>query len=145
MTAGVSAGSSRVRLLAFVALLIPLGFATKWYQGPGEAWVQAYAGAVCYVLFWIFLLKALVRSLPIVGLAAGVFVLTSLLEVLQLSRHPWLEWVRSFFLGRALIGDGFDPWDFLAYAAASAAAVALYPVIQPASALGPVERDSLSP
>jgi hypothetical protein len=98
-------------------------------------WVHAYAGAVCYELFWIFLLKALFRTVPVSRLAVAVFLATSLLEVLQLSRHPALEWIRSFFLGRALIGDGFDPWDFLAYGVGSAGAVILYQVaIAPAPA-----------
>ncbi len=114
------------RLITVLILLIPLGFATKLYRGPGEEWVHAYAGALCYELFWIFLLKAFFRPVPVTWLAVGVFLATSALEFLQLSRHPWLEWIRSFFLGRALIGDGFDPWDFLYYAVGSAGAVGLY-------------------
>lgn len=115
-----------LRLVAALAVLVPLGFATKLYRGPGDIWVHAYAGALCYEVFWIFLLKAMFRRAPVVPLAVGVFLVTGALEWLQLSRHPVLEWIRSFFLGRALIGDGFDPWDFLYYGIGSAGAVGLY-------------------
>jgi hypothetical protein len=49
-------------------------------------------------------------------IAIGVFVVTSLLEVLQLW-HPWaLEQARATFLGRALLGTTFAWWDFPHYA-----------------------------
>jgi hypothetical protein len=48
------------------------------------------------------------------------------MEFLQLSGHPWLEWLRSFYLGRVFIGAVFDPWDFLYYGIGSAIAVILY-------------------
>lgn len=125
---------STLRLLAALAVLLPVGFGTKLYEGPGGFWVHAYAGALCYEIFWIFLLKAVFMRAPIVPMAMGVFLVTSVLEFLQLSRHPGLEWIRSFFLGRALIGDGFDPWDFLYYGIGSVGAVVLYrSLIEPPS------------
>jgi hypothetical protein len=102
------------RLLVLVAL-IPIGLGTKFYSGPASALVQNYAGALCYEVFWIFAAKAILPRAPMPRIAAGVFLATSVLELLQLSRHPWLEWVRAFFLGRVLIGTSFDPWDFLYY------------------------------
>lgn len=122
----IRAWSPTVRLLAGVAVLIPLGFGTKLYQGPGAEWVHAYAGALCYEIFWVFVLRLLLSRAPILPLAAAVFLVTSTLEFTQLSRDPRLESVRSFYLGRALIGDGFDPWDFAYYAAGCTLAVVLY-------------------
>lgn len=95
------------------------------------AWVRAYAGALCYEIFWLFALKALLPQVGIFPLAAGVFLVTSALELLQLSHDPRLEWVRSFTLGRAFIGNAFDPWDIAYYAVGSAMGVLLYRQLTP--------------
>ncbi len=95
------------------------------------AWVRAYAGALCYEIFWLFALKTLLPQVGIYGLAAGVFLATSALELLQLSHDRLLEWGRSFTLGRALIGNTFDPWDIAYYAVGSAMGVLLYRQLTP--------------
>ena len=70
-----------------------------------------------YEIFWILLVffffpdKKSVKRIPV-----GVFIITGVLEFLQLS-HPWLfEKIRSYFLGRVLIGTTFTWWDFPHYA-----------------------------
>lgn len=107
--------SPPTRRLFVLLVLLPISLSTKLYAGPGAAWVQHYAGALCYEIFWVFAAKTLLPRARIWTVAAGVFGITCLLELLQLSMHPVLQWVRSFFLGRALIGTSFDPWDFLYY------------------------------
>lgn len=108
-----------------LGVLIPLGLGTKAYLGPWSWWVHAYAGALCYEVFWILLLKVLLPRAPVLYLGGSVFGVTSLLEFLQLSHHPWLKWVRSYTLGRILIGDGFDPWDFVYYLLGTALGIVL--------------------
>ena len=107
--------SPPARRLLILFALIPIGLGTKFYEGPGAVWVQNYAGALCYEIFWVFAAKTLLPCARLRTVAAGVFGGTCLLELLQLNTHPVLQWVRSFFLGRALIGTSFDPWDFLYY------------------------------
>ncbi|MFP6655968.1 MAG: DUF2809 domain-containing protein [Myxococcota bacterium] len=105
----------RVRLLIWLAAVTPLGFASKFYEGPGAAWVQGYAGGILYVVFWI-LLAALARPRSSPRIVAGaVLVMTSILEVLQLSSTPLLEAIRETFIGRTLIGSTFVWWDFPHY------------------------------
>ena len=122
-------GSSRLRApnadrLAFACVVVavtPLGFATKFYAGPGAYWVGAYAGGFLYVLFWAFVFLSLSpKSSPAV-VAAWVFTLTSLLELLQLWHPPFLEAIRSTFLGHALIGSTFAWWDLAHYGLAALA------------------------
>lgn len=106
----------RVRLLCALAVVTPLGFATKLYAGPGASFVRFYAGGIVYEIFWILAVLALRPGLPPRRVAAWVFVATCALEVLQLWHPPLLEAVRATFLGRALIGSTFSGWDFAAYA-----------------------------
>ncbi|GFE69657.1 DUF2809 domain-containing protein [Chroococcus sp. FPU101] len=46
----------------------------------------------------------------------GVFIVTSLLEFLQLWHFFLLQLLRSYTLGRLLLGTTFSEWDFLYYA-----------------------------
>ncbi len=53
-------------------------------------------------------------------IAAGVLVVTCILEFLQLWHPPILEWLRSDFIGRSILGSWFDWNDFPYYFAGSA-------------------------
>ena len=112
----------RLAYACVVALVAPLGFATKLYAGPAATWVSNSAGGFLYVLFWIFVSLSLApRSSPN-AVAFAVLVITSLLEVLQLWHPPLLEKIRATFLGHALIGSRFAWWDFAYYGLAALAA-----------------------
>lgn len=96
--------------------IVPLGFALKLYGGPGAWWINDYAAAVAYELFWILACFGLLRSRrAVVGVPVGVFAVTAALELLQLSRAAAWRPIRASFLGQALFGTTFDPWDFPVY------------------------------
>ncbi|MCZ6634576.1 MAG: DUF2809 domain-containing protein [bacterium] len=105
----------RIRILLFLVVLVPVGFYTKIYSGPGSVWVRDYAGGVLYEVFWCLVLLWLMPGTRPCRIAVGVFGVTSLLEVLQLWHPPFLEALRSSFLGQAVLGTSFDTWDFVFY------------------------------
>ncbi len=123
----MSAGTppARPSLLGCLAIVTPLGFASKFYQGPGAWWFNFYAGGLLYEMFWILLVMAVRPSLPVVPVAWAVFAITSGLEFLQLWNPPPLAAIRRTFLGQTLIGTTFGWWDFVHYAAGCAAGVFL--------------------
>ncbi len=107
----------RKRIIYYLIIITPAGFLFKFYPGPAKWWFNNYGAGILYEIFWIliffFLLpnRNAVKKIPLL-----VFVFTSALETLQLW-HPWfLEQIRSFFLGRTLIGTSFSWWDFPHYA-----------------------------
>ncbi|MGQ0615071.1 MAG: ribosomal maturation YjgA family protein [Planctomycetaceae bacterium] len=109
----------RIRLAAALALVVPLGLATKIYAGPGAGFVRGSLGGVFYEVFWIL---ALLLAAPRLGpgrVGAAVFVATCLLEAAQLWHPPFLERARATRLGDALLGSTFSPSDFAVYAAGS--------------------------
>ena len=114
----------RSSLLALL-LVTPIGFAAKFYAGPGASWVAPYGAGVLYEVFWILVVSAMWPRLPVLRVAIGVFAATCFLEVLQLWRPPPLEALRSSFLGRALVGSTFSWWDFPHYAAGATAGFVL--------------------
>jgi hypothetical protein len=75
----------RKRILVSLLVITPLGFLFKMYAGPAQRWFNNYAAGVLYEVFWcLVLLLFWPRRECISKIAAGVFVVTSLLEVLQL-------------------------------------------------------------
>ncbi len=106
----------RKQIIFSLLLFIPLGFLFKFYSGPAHLWFNNYGAGLLYEVFWILFVflffpnKNTVNTIPVFVLVA-----TCVLEVLQLW-HPWfLEKIRSYFLGKVLIGTTFVWWDFPHY------------------------------
>ncbi|MFQ5706283.1 MAG: DUF2809 domain-containing protein [bacterium] len=105
----------RLRLLASLLVVTPIGFASKLYQGPGAWWLNDYGGGVLYEIFWILLAAWVVPHARSFWLGTSVFLVTSVLEFLQLWHPRFLETLRSTFLGQTLLGTTFVWWDFPHY------------------------------
>lgn len=121
---------SRTVYLILILLLTPLGFAAKLYPGPLAWWVNDYFGGFLYVIFWCLAAALFFSKANAWKLAIWVLGITCFLECLQLWHPPVLEWVRSFFIGRTLIGTTFVLMDFPYYIAGSIAGALLIRVIQ---------------
>jgi hypothetical protein len=115
----------RARLLALLAVITPAGFLTKFYAGPGAAWVADNAGGLFYVVFWIAVVLALLPHLSGAAVAAAVVIATCALEFAQLWHPPFLEAIRATFLGHALLGSTFAWSDFPYYFAGALVGYAL--------------------
>lgn len=105
-------------IIAVIIILIPLGLLTKFYSGPGEGWINNQLGGLFYVTFLAVLLYILFQLWKPVNILYPVItalVITSFLEFMQLWKHPVLENIRSTFLGRTIVGNSFNPEDFLFY------------------------------
>ena len=102
----------------FVTLLIVTagGFQFKWYYGPGHSWFNNYGAGVLYEVFWCLAVFFFIpRKKYATSIAVSVFVITSILETLQLWSPWFLQQARSTFLGKALLGTTFVWWDFPHY------------------------------
>lgn len=99
-------------------ILIPLGLLTKFYSGSGEGWINNHLGGLFYVAFFTLLVYTLIhfwQSTQAWVPAIIALSVTITLEFLQLYTHPILEYLRSSFMGRSLIGSSFNETDFLYY------------------------------
>ena len=103
-------------ILAGLLVVTPAGFLCKWYAGPANRWFNNYGAGLLYEVFWcltvFFFIPNKKHTTPI---AIGVFAITSILETLQLWKPPFLQELRSTFLGKALLGTTFVWWDFPHY------------------------------
>ena len=104
-----------------LAVIVPVGFSSKFYRGPAAAWVNDSLGGFFYVLFWCLVVFLLMPRRRPASVAAAVLAATCTLEFLQLWHPPFLELLRSHFLGRTILGTTFDWMDFPYYFAGAAA------------------------
>jgi hypothetical protein len=101
-------------------VLVPLGFFTKFYSGPVQDWISNSVGGLLYEIFWCLVLYFFFPKARIVFLALIVLSSTCLLEFLQLWHPPFLEYLRSNFIGRTILGNAFNWMDFPYYIVGSA-------------------------
>lgn len=111
-----SSTALRLKVIPWLVIVTPLGFLFKFYSGPAHFWFNDYGAGLLYEIFWILVVFFFFpKTERLVQIATIVFIITSILEVLQLW-HPWLlERIRATFLGRAFLGTSFVWWDFPHY------------------------------
>ncbi|HEY1494825.1 MAG TPA: DUF2809 domain-containing protein [Candidatus Solibacter sp.] len=108
-------------LLFSIAIVVPVGFYGKrLYHGPAAHWVADSFGGVFYEILWCLVLALLIPRWKASRIALTVLIATCILEFLQLWHPPLLEWLRSFFIGRTILGSFFDWSDFPYYFIGSA-------------------------
>jgi hypothetical protein len=109
-----------VRTLISIVLVVPAGYFGKRYRGPAAHWVNDSFGGVMYCILWCLVFGLLLPRVRASRIAFGVLTVTCIMEFLQLWHPPFLEYLRSFFLGRTILGSYFDWSDFPYYFAGSA-------------------------
>jgi len=108
-------GKYRITILVSLLITIPLGFYTKFHEGILQEWVNNSLGGVFYEIFWILLIVFIFPRISPRKSALSVLIVTCLLEILQLWHPPFLELLRSSFIGRTILGNCFTWSDFPYY------------------------------
>ena len=109
--------SKKVRwTLISMLIIVPLGLYSKSYSGQAANWVNDSLGGVLYVIFWCLFAFLFLSNTKPWRIAAAVFAVTCFLEFLQLWHPPFLEFLRSNFVGRTILGTTFTWSDFPYYA-----------------------------
>lgn len=85
-----------------------MGFLLKYYPSVSHQWLNNYGAAVfyeifwCLLAFWFFRSQAAIKQIPF-----WVFLITCVIELLQLWHPPLLNQVRATFIGKLLLGYTF--------------------------------------
>jgi hypothetical protein len=117
---------SRGTYAALIVLVTLAGLATltralrvRWPVAMDKAGDGLWATLVFLVISFVLPGVALRwRALLALGIACAV-------EFSQLYRAPWIDGIRSHFLGRLFLGMGFDAFDLISYSVGVALGVAL--------------------
>ncbi|MGB3535620.1 MAG: DUF2809 domain-containing protein [Microcoleaceae cyanobacterium] len=88
---------------------------SKFYQGIFQNWINYSFGAILYEIALIALVLLIQPRLNPKWVSFWVFLVTAFLETLQLWSPPFLEAIRSTFIGRLAIGTTFAYSDFVYY------------------------------
>ena len=109
--------SIRTYILYWLMGVTVFTFTMKYYQGPGEEFINHWGPAsVGYVIFFMLgIIFFIPRYGAILPVTLTVLSLTCLLEFAQRWQPVWLQGIRETFLGKALIGSTFSWLDFPAY------------------------------
>ncbi len=76
-----------------------------------------YSGDAVWALLVFFLFAFLLPRKPTRQIALLAAVFAAAIEFLQLYHAPWIDHLRSLWIGRMVLGSTFNPPDLLAYAA----------------------------
>ena len=101
--------------LLSIIIVVPVGFLTKCYSGPGSDWVNNSLGGVLYILFWSLAFSLIFGKARAWKIVLTVLLATSGIEILQLWHPNFLEEIRSTFIGVTLLGNSFSWLDMLHY------------------------------
>ncbi|QLE51386.1 DUF2809 domain-containing protein [Nostoc sp. C057] len=104
-------------IIISMLIVVPMGLFSKFYSGPGHQWFNDYGGDILYEIFWCLFAFWFFRSrTAITQIPIWVFVITCILEFLQLWHPPLLNEIRATLIGKLLLGTTFVWWDFPHYA-----------------------------
>ncbi|MBU7584201.1 MAG: DUF2809 domain-containing protein [Nostoc sp. TH1S01] len=108
--------NSKIFIIFPLLIVTAMGFLFKYYPGPGRQWFNNNGAAVFYEIFWcLFGFWFFKSRKAIVQIPIWVFVITCILEFLQLWHPPILEAMRATLIGKMLLGSTFSWWDFPHY------------------------------
>lgn len=103
-------------IILSVLIVVPMGFLFKYYNGPAHHWFNDYGASVFYEIFWCLFAFLFFRSrAAVIQIPIWIFVITCILEFLQLWHPPLLEEIRATLIGKLLLGTTFVWWDFPHY------------------------------
>jgi hypothetical protein len=106
-----------IRLFTFSSLIIILitGLLYSKYR-YSVSWLNQEVGGIFYVIFWCLLAFLFIPSRRAVWqIPLWVLTITCLIEFLQLWHPPFLDYLRSFWWGKMVLGNVFNWADFPYY------------------------------
>ena len=105
----------RIVTLISIFIITTLGFASKFYTGTDARWFNNSLGGFLYEIFWCLVISFILLKVKSWKIALSVFIITFVLEFLQLWHPVFLEMIRSTFIGRTILGTTFVLSDFIYY------------------------------
>ena len=103
------------KTLAELFITVLLGFALKYYPGPARDLLNNSLAGIAYVIFWCLLYKLIFPHVKAYKIVLIITLITCLLEFAQLWHPPFLNFLRSFSLGKIVLGTTFNWTDFPYY------------------------------
>lgn len=101
-----------IKTIVLIVIITALGFSTKLVPHVEAPWLSNQLAGLFYVTELSLILYLFFPEHFIILLVIAAFLLTSLVEFMQLWHPAFLEPIRSSFLGHTIIGSTFSWLDF---------------------------------
>src|SRR6056297_2709085 len=103
------------KVIILIFIVGALGITAKLVPFAEGTWISHNLSGLFYVTELCLILYLIFPDHSSVVLALAGFLITSLLEIMQLWNPDFLEWVRSSFVGRSILGSTFSWLDYPYY------------------------------
>ncbi|MBD2136724.1 DUF2809 domain-containing protein [Anabaena sp. FACHB-1237] len=105
----------QLKTIFSLAIILPIGLSYSRYRFS-VSWLNQEVGGIFYEIFWCLLAFLFIPTRKAVWqVPIWVFVITCLVEFLQLWHTPFLNFIRSYWWGKMLLGSVFTWADFPYY------------------------------
>ncbi|MBS3770339.1 MAG: DUF2809 domain-containing protein [Bacteroidales bacterium] len=101
-----------IKTIVLIVIITALGFSAKLVPHGEATWLSNQLAGLFYVTELSLILYLFFPEHFIILLVIAAFLLTSLVEFMQLWHPAFLEPIRSSFLGHTIIGSTFSWLDF---------------------------------
>lgn len=107
----------RFKAVMAIPVTVAFGLACKVYSGSGANFINNFGPAsIAYVILIMLILFLILPERDLViPIALTAFLVTCVIEFLQLWHPNWLTALRKTLLGRLMLGTTFSVLDFPAY------------------------------
>ena len=105
------------RAIYFILYLIvvPIGYATRKLPQLFHPFIAEFGGDTLWAAMFVFLFRAIWSKTALWKLVLYTYLFTVAIEISQLYHAPWIDRLRSSFLGKMLLGSGFLWSDLACY------------------------------
>jgi hypothetical protein len=101
-----------IKTIVLIVIITALGFSAKLVPHGEATWLSNQLAGLFYVTELSLILYLFFPEHFIILLVIAAFLLTSMVEFMQLWHPAFLEPIRSSFLGHTIIGSTFSWLDF---------------------------------
>lgn len=107
----------RISYLLMVSIIIPLGLATRKIPSLFPSFIAEFGGDTLWATLFFLLIRIAVPQWSRIKTAGVTYLFGVLVELSQLYQASWIVELRHTFVGKMLLGQGFQWSDLLCYAA----------------------------
>lgn len=115
---------ARVKYLVLILIVIILGISSRKIPGlPG--FIVSHFGDALWTANVYFFIRLIWPGKPVSFALLGAVIISFLVEITQLYQAPWINAIRSTYIGALVLGSGFLWIDLIRYIAGGLAAAIL--------------------
>lgn len=103
-----SSRKSRITLLKFLVICLPLWLSIKFYNGPFYELFQDYLAGILFIIIWALIVQMIMPGRRATPVLIGLFLVFCAIELICWQFPGLVEGVSITLAGHTLIGENFS-------------------------------------